>query len=358
MMRQWKKKGIIWAMTGVLAAVSLAGCGSKVNQDEIVATVGEEGIPYGVANFYARMSQAQYEAFYKSMMGMSGADMWSQEVEEGKTQEESVKEQVMEELENLYLLRQHIQDYEVELTEEEQKAIEKAAVKFDEDNALEEKETVSGYEKYVKEYLELATIRQKMDAPMKEGVNEEVSDEEAAQKSMKYVYFRYTKTNEDGTTEDLTEEEKEELKKTAETFAKDLQNSEEKDIDAAAAEAGVEVQTAAFDAESASPDAKLVEAADKLKEGEVTDVVESDYGLYVGKVTSLLDREATDAEKATIVDNRKQEQYDSILEKWRKETEISVNDAVWKKVNFKDQGVAMLESEAEYDGAGTGTAEE
>ena len=357
-MGQWKKKGIVWAMAGMLAAVSLAGCGSKVNQDEIVATVGGEEIPYGVANFYARMSQAQYEEFYKSMMGMSGGEIWSQEIEEGKTQEESVKEQIMEDLENLYLLRQHAEDYEIELTEEEHKAIEEAVAKFDEDNALEEKETVSGYKKYVEEYLELATIRQKMDAPMKEGVDEEVSDEEAAQKSMKYVYFRYTKTKDDGTTEDMTDEEKEELKKTAKAFAKDLQDSEEKDIDTAAADAGVEVQTAAFDSESTSPDAKLVEAADKLEEGEVTDVVESDYGLYVGKVTSLLDREATDAEKETIVNNRKQEQYDSIMEKWREETEIFVNDTVWKKVKFQDQGVSILESEAEYDGAGTGAAEE
>ena len=33
---------------------------------------------------------------------------------------------------------------------------------------------MSGYKKYVKEYLELATIQQKMDAPMKEGVDENV----------------------------------------------------------------------------------------------------------------------------------------------------------------------------------------
>ena len=43
---------------------------------------------------------------------------------------------------------------------------------------------------------------------MREGVNEEVSDEEAAQKSMEYVYFSYTSTDESGSVTELTDEEK------------------------------------------------------------------------------------------------------------------------------------------------------
>ena len=48
--------------------------------------------------------------------------------------------------------------------------------------------------------------------------------------------------------------------------------------------AGYEVQSATFDAESVSPDAELVKVADGLNaEGDVTGVIESEYGLYVGK---------------------------------------------------------------------------
>ena len=39
---------------------SLTGCGT-INTDETVATVGDEKITLGVANFYARLQQAQYE---------------------------------------------------------------------------------------------------------------------------------------------------------------------------------------------------------------------------------------------------------------------------------------------------------
>ena len=128
---------------GALALTSLTGCTSFDN-DDAVATVGKEEIPAGVANFYARMQQAQYETYYAPMMGTTGEALWQQEMEEGKTYEESTKETLLLNLENLYLIRQHAEEYEVALTEEDTKAIEEVAKKFDEDNALEEKEAVSG----------------------------------------------------------------------------------------------------------------------------------------------------------------------------------------------------------------------
>ena len=300
---------------GALALTSLTGCTSFDN-DDAVATVGKEEIPAGVANFYARMQQAQYETYYAPMMGTTGEALWQQEMEE------------------------------------DTKAIEEAAKKFDEDNALEEKEAVSGYKKYIEEYLELVTIQSRMDPKMKEGVNEEVSDEEAAQKSMKYVYFPYSTTDADGNTKDLTEDEKKELKKTAQTFADTLKVSETKDIDALAQKGGYEVKTTTFDSESTAPNADLVKALDALTtEGDVTDVIESDYGIYVGKLTSLLDREATDTEKTNIVAQRKQEQYDSLLADWRKETEITENKKVWNKIDFEKQGVTAKQSDDQYDDA-------
>ena len=350
-MKQSVKRMAVLTAAGALALTSLTGCTSFDN-DDAVATVGKEGIPAGVANFYARMQQAQYETYYALMMGTTGEALWQQEMEEGKTYEESTKETLLLNLENLYLIRQHAEEYEVALTEEDTKAIEEAAKKFDEDNALEEKEAVSGYKKYIEEYLELVTIQSRMDPKMKEGVNEEVSDEEAAQKSMKYVYFPYSTTDADGNTKDLTEDEKKELKKTAQTFADTLKVSETKDIDALAQQGGYEVKTTTFDSESTAPNADLVKALDALTtEGDVTDVIESDYGIYVGKLTSLLDREATDTEKTNIVAQRKQEQYDSLLADWRKETEITENKKVWNKIDFEKQGVTAKQSDDQYDDA-------
>ena len=98
----------------------------------------------------------------------------------------------------------------------------------------------------------------------------------------------------------------------------------------------------------------VVAAADALEnEGDVTDVVETDNGLYVARLTSLLDREATDTEKENIVEERRQDQYDSLLEEWRDGTEIDVKEKVWRKVDFEDLGVTITTSEDESTDEGT-----
>ena len=341
-MNQWKKRVTALGLAGMLAVTGLTGCGS-VNNDDVVATVGESEIKLGVANFYARMQQAQYETYYAGMMGTTGEELWAKETD-GKTYEQSVKSDIIKSLENIYILEQHASEYDVVLSEDEKKAIDKAAEEFDENNALEDKEAVSGYNKYVKKVLELLTIQSKMEDAMTADVDTEVSDDEAAQKAMKYVFYSYTKDENDSTST-MSETEKTEVKKKATDFAEKLKNSDTKDIDAVANEADMEVQTATFDSESTSPNADLVKAADALTaEGDVTDAIETDSGIYVAKVTSFLDRTATDAKKQSIVEERKKDQYDDLLKKWRKKTDINLNKRVWKKVDFQKQGVTVKDT--------------
>ena len=340
------KKAAVLTAAGVLAATAVTGCSGSINTDAVVATVGDDEITLGVANFYARMTQGQYETYYASMMGTTGDAMWTQEAGEDQTYEESVKDGLLENLENMYLISQHAADYEVSLTEEEEDAIAEAAAQFDEDNTDEAKETVSGYRKDIEEFLRLATIQTKMDSKMREGVDEEVSDEEAAQKAMQYVFFSYTITDDSGNTTELTDEEKESLKTDAQSLV-DRVNAGE-DISTVAEELGQTAYDLTFDSESTSPNEDLIAAVDAFEtEGQVTDVIEADDGLYVGRLTSLLDRDATDQKKTSIVEERRQEQYDSLLEEWRNDTDIKVDEKVWDKVDFEDTGVTIITSETE-----------
>ena len=340
------KKAAVLTAVGVLAATTVTGCSGSINTDAVVATVGDDEITLGVANFYARMTQGQYETYYAGMMETTGEAMWTQEAGEDQTYEESVKDGLMENLENMYLISQHAAEYDVSLTEEEEDAIADAAAQFDEDNTDEAKETVSGYRKDIEEFLRLATIQTKMDSKMREGVDEEVSDEEAAQKAMKYVFFSYTTTDDSGNSTELTDEEKENLKTDAQSLV-DRVNAGE-DISTVAEELGQTAYDLTFDSDSTSPNEDLIAAVDAFEtEGQVTDVIEADTGLYVGQLTSLLDRDATDQKKTSIVEERRQEQYDSLLEEWRNATDIKVDEKVWDKVDFEDTGVTIITSETE-----------
>lgn len=347
---QLRKRAAMAAAAAALATTTITGCSGSLDTEAIVMTVGDEEVTLGVANFYARMTQAQYETYYLSMMSSNGMtmtaeDMWNQEYE-GETTEQTTKDGLLESLQNMYLISQHAEEYGVSLTEEEQDAISEAAAQFDEDNTDEAKEAVSGYKKDIEKYLELVTIQSKMDSPMREGVDEEVSDEEAAQKAMNYVFFSYTTTDESGNSAELSDDEKTALQTTAQNLSERVKAGE--DMADVAEESSATVQEATFDGESTTYDADLIAAADALEEvGDVTDVIETDSGLYVAQLTSLLDRDATDARKDEIVEERRQEQYDSLLEEWRDATEISVDEKVWNKIDFIDQGVTIITSEEE-----------
>ena len=347
---QLRKRAAMAAAAAALAATTITGCSGSLDTEAVVMTVGDEEVTLGVANFYDRMTQAQYETYYLSMMSSNGMtmtaeDMWNQEYE-GETTEQTTKDGLLESLQNMYLISQHAEEYGVSLTEEEQDAISEAAAQFDEDNTDEAKEAVSGYKKDIEKYLELVTIQSKMDSPMREGVDEEVSDEEAAQKAMNYVFFSYTTTDESGNSAELSDDEKTALQTTAQNLSERVKAGE--DMADVAEESSATVQEATFDGESTTYDADLIAAADALEEvGDVTDVIETDSGLYVAQLTSLLDRDATDARKDEIVEERRQEQYDSLLEEWRDATEISVDEKVWNKIDFIDQGVTIITSEEE-----------
>jgi len=336
-----KKRAVILLLAGLLAAGSLTGCGSLEDSD-VVATVNDTDITAGVANFLARYTQAQYETYYAGYMG---DDMWSGEGEDGETYQDTVKDSILESLENMYLMEQHMDEYEVSLSDEEKNAIKEAASQFDSANGLSEKEKVSGSTDNVERVLELLTIQKKVQDAIEAGADTEVSDEEAAQKSMQYVVFPFTSTDEEGNSVDLTDEEKAELKTTAESFAAGAAGAA--DFAAYAEQQGQTSQDATFDGETTTLPTQLVEAADALGEGETTGLVEGDNGYYVARVTSLLDREATDAKKQEIVSQRQQELLDDTIDGWREDADIEVHEKVWDKVDFTTLTVTMKQDEAD-----------
>ena len=212
-----KKKLLVLALAGIMAISTLTGCKSvkTVDSEEVLMTVNGEEVSAGVANFYARYTQAQYETYYASYMG---SGMWTTELEEGVTYEQSVKDTVLEVIEIMVLSEQRMADYGVELTDADKEAVAAAAKEFAEANGAEEKAKVSGDEATVERYMTLQTISSKVQKAIAETVDKNVSDEEAAQKKMEYVYLPFEVMYEEGNPVETTDEVKAECKTKAEAI--------------------------------------------------------------------------------------------------------------------------------------------
>ena len=187
-MKEMTKKTAVVAMAGIMAAGMLTGCGEKkLDGSKTVATVDGTKIPLGVVSLSVREGQMQTEAMYRSYMGGSDFDIWDTEAEKGKTYGEQAVEESLKDVELMYIMKAKAADYDVELTDEDEKAIAEAAASFMEANSEETIADLAVTEDQVKTYLELQTYKQKIHDPIIADVDKNVSDEEAQQSSFEYV---------------------------------------------------------------------------------------------------------------------------------------------------------------------------
>ncbi len=328
-----RKKITALLLCGALIGMTAVGCGSQIKDDAVFATLDDTTITMGVANFCAKYEQAMYDPFYLSYFG---EDYWDKDMYgNGNTMTEDVKSNIAEQLQNMYLLKAHMEEYNVTVSEEEEAAIQKAADDFIADNSSEAIKQVGAQNKEnVIEMLRLRTIQAKMHKRIIEDADVKVTDKEAAQRTFSYVQINnQSHTDEESNQVDYTEEEKAELLASAKSIA------DAKDFDAAVTDAGYTVSTASYGSakdESPTMDVAVLEAADKLKEGKVSDVVETDSAYYVLRLDKELDEEATKAKKESLISEKEEDYYNDILDGWKDEAKWKINESEWSKVNFDD----------------------
>ena len=324
--------------------IALGGCGQEVVLDgtETAATLdGTTNMTLGEFNLLLRYQEAQMETYYGSMFGTS--NIYAQDMTgSGTIYGETAKETLIDQFREMYVLEAEAPNYGVELTDEEKSAITEAAAKFLEDNTEEVKNDLGVDQNSVERFLTLAAIQDKMYDALTADVDTEVSDEEAAQKRIAYVYISAsgTETDENGNTIDLTDEEKEAIKEELQAILDSA--AESGDLNAAVDEANgsrdednqLSVSEITYGADSTTPVEEVRNAADALADGEVSSVVETDTGYYGIQMVSTFDEEATQTEKENIIQERRdtlyQEQCDALVEQHTFETVDSALD----KLNF------------------------
>lgn len=339
-MKEMAKRTAVAALAGVMTVGMLAGCGEqKLDGTKTVATVNGTEIPLGVVSLMARQQQAQTEAMYASFMGGGDMAIWDTEAEEGKTYGEQAVEQTMEQIELMYLLKEKAADYGVEVTEEEQKAMEEAAAAFMKANTEETIEELAVTEEQVKTYLELRTYDQKMHDPIVADVDTEISDEEAQQSAFTYISVAKS--------EDLSEDELKEKKEQAQEILDKVKENPTADMSETAHEVdesynayeGTFTTHESEDEEgtaSSYPD-EVVAALRELKEGEVSaDLIEAENAFYIVRLDEEFDEEATESKKESILSTRESELYTEVTEKWLEEADIKVEEKVLKTLTITD----------------------
>lgn len=415
-MKRGMKRAIAAGVVACMALTSLAGCSKKATFDTAAAilTVDGQEVPAGLVKFMTHFTQAASESLYTMYYGSGAFNMALDE--NGTTLGSLVRDGSVTEAKQLILAEQHAEEYGVELTEDEKAAITEAATAFMSANEEEVLEKMGATQETVERYLELYTIQNKMEPLMSADVDTEVSDEEAAQRKIQYVYF--TASAETEAEEETTEADTENVSEAAETEAETsveteaaetaveteaetaalteedtakTQSADETETETAAETEEIETETE--DPETAAAMAKalakaeavianvkagdtfedavtavqedktalemtfgsddttvfegLITATEGLADGTlVEEPIKTDYGYYAVQVVSELDREATDAKKEEIVEERKSEMVSDLYTEWEEAVEITQDDKLIAKIVFDFSLAQPTETEA------------
>ena len=317
-----RRKGIAVLVSALMLAVSLTGCGKQEVLDgtETAATLDDTtSMTLGEFNLMLRYQEAQMEAYYAAMFGTS--NIYGQDLSgTGTIYGETAKESLLEQFKELYVLEAEAANY-----------TEKTL------NALGADQTS------VERLLTLAAVQDKMYDALTADVDTEVSDEEALQKRIAYVFVSTEgmETDEDGNTIELTDEEKEEIKARLQAVLDSAQESG--DLAAAIEEAneaaGEEDQMSSateitYGADTTTVADVVKEAADQLTDGEIAPIVETDSGYYGVQMLSTYDEEATEAEKEAIVLERRDTLYQEQCDALEEQHTFTAVDSALDKLTF------------------------
>ena len=282
---------------------------------------------------------------------------------------ENLREGAMESLKDMYLLEDHMKEYDITITEEEKKAIEKAADAFLAENEPEVLEAMSANKETVSRMLELSTIYTKMQSAIYDTVDTEVSDEEAAQRGITTAFFS-AQDLEDATAADASDSDaedtategsaKNEAKEKAQKVLDEIKKGKDLDEVLENTDDTVTAEYLTYGEDDTTLNEDIKAAADALtKEGEAAEnLVESENGYYVVQLTTTLDRDATDTKKEEIVSERQTEAFENAVAEWKEEADITVKQKTLNKIEFVDSISAVYTPEATPADATAGEASE
>ncbi len=328
--RYGRLAGILLAM--ILAAVSLCACGREGEYSRVVFTTGfgkDEVFRIGRSScalpefmVYLVNTQNQYENVY-------GEEIWNVELG-GMTLEDNVKDTVLAKLAQIKTMCLMAKERGMELDEEELQQVTAAADTYFASLTEHERQVIGvDRETILQMYTEYA-MAEKVYNQIIEGINPEISDDEARTITIEHILIRTYTTDGTGKRIDYPDSMKKECYEQI-AGLRELAVSGEEDFAELAAKYSDD-QNLRYSFRKGEIDATLEEVAFKLGSGEISEVVELDGGYHLIRCVSTFDREETDANKEKIVEERRGEAFGQEYEAFVDTLARNMNEQLWQQI--------------------------
>ncbi len=317
-----------------LIMLPLTACGGEENGTKVIFTTGmgkDEVFRIGGSvctapemMVYLTNTQNQYESVY-------GPEVWNVS-RDGITLEENVKETVlakMAQIKTMYLLAQ---DRGVALDDSENRKVEQAAEEYFDSLTEQEKELMGVKYSILEQLYREYALADKVYRYIIQDVNPEISDDEARTITVQHILIRTAATDGAGTPVACSEDMKQEAYAKALDIHRMAVEEGEDFLDLASRYSEDSVITYSFGKGEMEP--AFEEAAFSLETEEVSQVIETETGYHIIKCISTFDREQTDLNKLTIVEERRREVFGQEYNAFVEALPRQLNQELWESMKL------------------------
>ena len=308
------RKRMAVLLSAVMLAGSFSGCGLMENTEIVFTTglsgdqlfkIGKSVCTLPEAMIYVMDYQRQYEGVY-------GVEMWEHDFG-GITFEQYVKDTIVDQLASMKAITLLADDYEVSLSDEEQNKVSQAAEEYFDALSGEQTEYMDLKLEDVEDLYRDHVLSGKVYEEITKDVNTEVSDDEARIITVQQIRLDSAET--------------------AESVKAQL--DEGRDFASLASTYSLDSQVT-YTFGRGEHDSAFEEAAFALENDQTSGIIETEDGYYILKCVNNFDQEATEANKVTMVEKRRDELFGDVYDQLVAETPSQFNNRLWERVHFAD----------------------
>lgn len=315
-----KRKLVTLCLAVALLSSSLTGC--TIGNTEIVLNLNSVGRNhvFSINGVKCTKEEARlYLCNYQNIYGFAyGMDLWEydfSDMKEGDTLEDYVKDVTLSELANIMCMEQMAKQQELTLTEEELKKASQAAEEYYESLSWKERSYIGVDRNRLRGIYEKYAIAQKLYSTLTQGINEEVSDDEARVIRIQQIFVKKEEVA-------LRVQEKLSSGEKFETLASNYNEAHVIEKNLARGEYPEAVDKVVF----------------HLDNDEMSDMITTSEGYYFIKCINKFDEELTEANKENIIVKRRKEQFDDKFVEFVESSQFDLNERVWENIKVDTSG--------------------